>query len=588
MKIKRLLIGMLACSAMVACTNDDVLENNENPLVNKGNSYLSVNLSMGNPVSRAAETQGEDFDNGTKEEAAVKDNNVIFLFYDADGNYVTEGTIQYYSDGNTTPAAGSDLVWNVKSDGTNIERTYDPVIVLGPTKVAPAKVIAILNNNALANICKEKKLSATQDLVTNTTNYRTEAGFVMSNSTYVKDNKVVYAADIAPEQICESAADAIANPVDIYVERVAAKITWKFADKVEGQKEKNMFLMHSGTATGDYMVNGNLTQLRVEIVGVKANAYNETSSLVKKINTGSYFTGWNNAGNFRSYWAEDKNYNGVVEANLTEPWEYTGDSFTSLKYLTFDGNENKDQNYGDEAALTFYVNENTMTEPKVAANDKTNATTILVLGRIYVGKDASTANTTLFTYKGGYYTEDKYLDIVAGSLTDFATDAEGKTPLTAADFTWKDTNGKYSYNKVDYQTVALKPVTLVEGKTIYKKTTTVEGEETTTTWTAATLADVQNACSLETKLYLNGMCYYQIPIKHIYNDDTDADALGEYGIVRNHSYQLTLTKLTNIGGAVIDEKEELDHIPGQDKDYYIAATLNVLAWRVVANQNVEL
>ena len=29
MKIKRLLIGMLACSALVACTNDDVLENNE-------------------------------------------------------------------------------------------------------------------------------------------------------------------------------------------------------------------------------------------------------------------------------------------------------------------------------------------------------------------------------------------------------------------------------------------------------------------------------------------------------------------------------------------------------------------------------
>ena len=578
---------MLACSAMVACTNDDVLENNESPLVNKGNSYLSVNLSMGNPVSRAAETQGEEFDNGTDAEAAVKDNNVIFLFYDASGNYVTDGTIQYYSDGNTTPAAGNDLEWNVNDDGTNIERNASPVIVLGPTKVAPAKVIAILNNNALAYTCKEKELSATQDLVRNTTKYRTDAGFVMSNSTYVKDNKVVYAADIAPEQICESAADAIANPVDIYVERVAAKITWKFADTVEGQKEENMFLMHSGTATGDYMVNGNLTQLRVEIVGVKANAYNETSSLVKKINTGSYFTGWNDAGNFRSYWAEDKNYNGVVEANLTEPWEYTGDSFTGLKYLTFVGNENKDQNYGDDAALTFYVNENTMTEPKVAANDKTNATTILVLGRIYVGKDASTANTTLFTYKGGYYTEQNYLNIVASNLTGFASDENG-TPLTAADFIWKDTNDKYSYNKVNYQTVVLKPVAIAEGKTIYKKTTTTVEDEVVTTWAEATLADVQNACTLDTKLYLNGMCYYQIPIKHIYNDDTDADALGEYGIVRNHSYQLTLTKLTNIGGAVIDEKEELDHIPGKDKDYYIAATLNVLAWRVVDNQNVEL
>ena len=572
---------MLACSAMVACTNDDVLENNESPLVNKGNSFLSVNLSMGNPTSRA--TQNEAFENGTADEAKVKQTNVKFLFYDAAGNYVTDGVISNAKD--------EELSWTENTTGNNIERDAAPVIVLGPTKVAPAKVIAILNCNELATSCINDKMSMsdTYDIVKNATNYQTEAGFVMSNSAYVKDNKVVFAADIAPEQICETAEDALLNPVNIYVERVAAKITWEFGDEIEGHVEENMFLMNSGTATGDYMVNGALTQLRVEIVGVKPNAYNATSSLVKNIGTGTYFENWNSTANYRSYWAVDANYTGVEQPAVgVEPWEYTGGSFTNLNYLTFAGNGEKDKNYGAAGALTFYVNENTMAAPMVAPNDKTNATTILVLGKIYVGKDANTADATLFTYKGGYYTEDKYLDIVAGSLTGFATDPEGKTPLTADDFTWKDDKDKYLYRKVNYQTVVLKPVALVEGKTIYKKTTTVEGEETTTTWTAATLADVQNACSLETKLYFNGMCYYQIPIQHIYNDGTEANSLGEYGIVRNHSYQLTLTKLNSIGGAVIDENEPLDHIPGKDKDYYIAAKLNVLAWRVVSNQNVEL
>ena len=227
---------MLACSEMVACTNDDVLENNESPLVNKGNSFLSVNLSMGNPTSRA--TQDEAFENGTADEAKVKQTNVKFLFYDAAGNYVTDGVISNAQD--------EELSWNENTTGKNIERDAAPVIVLGPTKVAPAKVIAILNNNALAQSCMGDHMTETQSRINSLTNYQTEAGFVMSNSAYVKDNKVVFAADIAPEQICETADDALLNPVNIYVERVAAKITWKFGDDIEGHMEKNMFLMNSG------------------------------------------------------------------------------------------------------------------------------------------------------------------------------------------------------------------------------------------------------------------------------------------------------------------------------------------------------
>ena len=577
---------MLACSAMVACTNDDVLENpNENPAL-KGNSYLSVNLSMGNPTSRA--TQDEAFDNGTTEEAEVLDKNVVFLFYDASGDYVTEGSIQYYdtTNGLTAPTdQGTKLVWKEQTDGS-VERIADPVIVLGPTKVAPAKVIAILNNNSLANTCITNKMSMsdTYDIVKNATNYETEAGFVMSNSTYVEGGAVVYASDIAPDQICESAAAAIANPVDIYVERVAAKVQMNYATTLaENGTYSNIFKLQSNAVDGKYMVDDQVATLKVKVAGWTINATNATSSLVKKISSTNYFDNWNNAGIYRSYWAEDVNYSGVTkvaEDATPEPWEHTGKSFEGLTYQTWADADlaGKHQTWNGRV---FYLNENTMDVPVIRPNDKTNATTLLVVGHILVNEGNN--GTTLFTYKGGYYTEAKYKEILMGALSGFKkNDAEGKpVPLTADDFVWKEikkegqTTAYYKCKKVDYQTVVLTPtfadgVTLADDKEIKDIHTVLAG--------------------FETKLYDGGCCYYQIPIKHIFADaDNNTDVCGEYGIVRNHSYQLTLNNITNIGGAIFDpENELLDHIPGEEDDYYIAAKLNVLAWRVVANQNVEL
>ena len=79
MKIKSLLIGMLASTAFVACTND--VETVENGAVAKGEkNYVAVNIvTPGSVGSRAT----GDFVEGTPQESAVRD--AIFLFLD--GNY---------------------------------------------------------------------------------------------------------------------------------------------------------------------------------------------------------------------------------------------------------------------------------------------------------------------------------------------------------------------------------------------------------------------------------------------------------------------------------------------------------------------
>ena len=57
MKIKGLLLGMFACAALVACTNDDIVENNniEQPEKVKANLTLSISTSTGS--GRAADAE---------------------------------------------------------------------------------------------------------------------------------------------------------------------------------------------------------------------------------------------------------------------------------------------------------------------------------------------------------------------------------------------------------------------------------------------------------------------------------------------------------------------------------------------------
>ena len=78
MKIKSLLIGMLACSAMVACT-DDVLENGGNEqqeVATRGNAYISVGFSSQTNSSRAYDSHGSTDDSKHYNAGTVAENTV--------------------------------------------------------------------------------------------------------------------------------------------------------------------------------------------------------------------------------------------------------------------------------------------------------------------------------------------------------------------------------------------------------------------------------------------------------------------------------------------------------------------------------
>ena len=90
-----------------------------------------------------------------------------------------------------------------------------------------------------------------------------------------------------------------------------------------------------------------------------------------------------------------------------------------------------------------------------------------------------------------------------------------------------------------------------------------------------------NIAKKELVCFKDGMCYYQVPIKH---NQTTGDVA--YGTVRNHIYELTLSKIAKIGNPVFNPEEKLVLIPGEEKNYYVSAELKILKWRVVTQDVV--
>ena len=85
------------------------------------------------------------------------------------------------------------------------------------------------------------------------------------------------------------------------------------------------------------------------------------------------------------------------------------------------------------------------------------------------------------------------------------------------------------------------------------------------------------------KVWKEGMTYYYFDIKHL----GAAGKPGEYGVVRNHLYNATITALSGLGTPVYNPEEVIYPEPVDPDDQYIAAQINILSWRLVPN-NIEL
>lgn len=554
---------MVACALVGACTNDGV-ENNVPNTFPANQAFINVRLSDVGSMG----TRGTDggYEYGSADEHAVK--TAHFYFYDNAGLFVSEGSA--WNGGNASTVDPAE----------NIEFRSNTVVVLENLegKGYPNYMVTVLNKpagfTAPQTLDEMEKLLV--DGITTTADEKTY--FTMSTSSYKRDDNTKYfVTPITEENFTLEPVDVgnITNYVEVYVERLAAKVTLDVSSELTSKTiegKEGVFYPITSTVAGDdndetTIANENLL---IQFLGYKLNGTANKTHIVKNINTAwtdeELGFAWNKAADFRSFWGKSFNY-GVG----TYTYGVNGDN-CPLTYV------NLNDNLVEVGKSTYCAeNTNTATVLNTEGNNPAAITSILLKAVVC---DAEGNALDLVRYNGVLFEDEQFLSYVLNVMN-----SNGNWNVWVA-----GENG--AYTQLDEAGVELVKngsgvkVQLKAGQTLYSKN--AEGQfEAIADVTA--INDKLGATCTGAIGYKGGEMFYNIPIEHLNPIEADATTLEEanYGIVRNHHYVINITKLDKVGKGIFTPEEEI--VPDDtDKDTYaIGAKINILSWKVV-NQNVEL
>lgn len=553
----------LACAALMmsACSSDDV--NGGSTGVNEP-QYLSVNIvNVGATPSRAS----GDYENGSADENKI--NKVRFYFFNGDGSpYLIKAT-------GTEVTGGENINWLEATPGedtttpgtsTNVEKITNAVLVInGVQSVAPSAIVAVVNPETLdattLNSGTQMRLSELREKAVGSQFYKTDAGkvsdFVMSNSVFVNAGTDVCASLVAGH-VATSEATAKANPVDLYVERVAAKVTadvdLNVFEKGDGKKwDANKY----GTKKAVGKIGDNNVYAVIDGWGLAdENGKAEVEKQVDKawVDGTVGITPWTTYDYRRCFWENSVDFGSGAGSNrpVNHPFKDFKAKMKDVLYTLPNTPHTKISNVYDNNVTKFLVAATLRYE-----DDSHNWHTADICrynGVQLLGVDNLKTQVALTFSK--YYT---------------STDASTYTQLTKDDIAFNEPTGSMK----SYQVTP----TLVDdpAKKYYIKSSTG-------TYTLVSKDDVKAAIEAgKAEIRTDGKAYYYVPVKHL----GTAGTLGEYGVVRNHFYKITLNGIKGFGTPVYNPDKEIDPtVPSYDNTF-LAARVQVLQWRIV-NQNVSL
>lgn len=588
MKKNKFFLTLLAfaCTSFYACSSsdDDVAETGSGPGVEtgditEGSRFMTVQIV--NPSGTKAVTDGGN-EKGTDDENKI--NNLRFYFFDDNGAPITVNATAAVNN-NKNFVNAQDII-PAGDNMPNVEKIIKATIVINTKhgdNINVKKIVAVANHDvaalgdepkSLADLCAiigdYSNISQTVDEVT------TGDNFLMTSSSYAGADGQVTAVDIAPGNLCNTKEAAEANPVNIYIERVVAKvkmdINWNESIETEavtfGGETVNAVKLKDGANYVTVNVDGTNKQLYVifnkwDVTGTAHESY-----LIKKVGSttawNGLFTGWNSPG-LRSYWAE--NTAGVTNTTIKHfKYNEIGQDFKTGRVYCL-------ENAGDAGAAD---GSKTVYDPKTTITNRTQA----IIAATLVTVDGGVATALgLVNFGGAYYKEDGAKATILGFLpSKIYTDAAKTTQIPASDVEFvtatkagaADAASETSPRYFSY----LQLTSTAESKTYYDE----EGNALNTT-------DVNNMLKLlpGTKVWHEGRTYYYTDIEHFGADD----AKGKYGVVRNHVYDINLTSVKGMGTPVLDPTEVIVPQHPENVDTYIAAQINILSWRIV-KQDVSL
>lgn len=562
MKLKNLILGAWTCAAFAACSNDATEVPGKPAVFGQDEAYVAFNIVSANGQSTRGEANNPPFYYGTEaEESNVS--SAEFYFYDANGIFVTSAS--GWNEGATN---GSDS----ETDNT-IEHVGSPVVLLQglKDKSYPSYVVVLLNVPA------GFELGATLEEAQKTLagGIKNGTDFYMSSSTFSGNDAAGYwfATAVSESNFTQEPPtdqDLTDNAVNVYVERLAAKVGLQFAASAEVSDNK--------VTLAKYTVDGVKKDLVLEIVGWGLNATAKDSYMMKNVpawTTDLGFT-WNDAANYRSYWALSYNYGtGEYPSNYGETVE---GGVSDIKEKTLNYISWNDASAGISDVL--YCPENT-NSVEILTQEAFNpvVTSALIAARISGGED-------LIRYDNSLYSKEGYAARVLNKarLNKIWT-------LAAED----EITGDKTYRTADESD--LEVVYLYDGRISMQFTATAKELE----WYLDENGDgdpIENIDALLSNIgsaecYKGGMMYYSIPIEHLRNgkwsigDNGIEVNEGDYGVVRNHYYRITVSKIENLGAAVYDPSENIVPNDEDNTTYCLSSVINILSWKIV-NQSVTL
>ena len=548
-------------------------------------SYLAVNIEN---VGSAPASRSYNHGNGTYEDgsgAESKINNVRFYFFNGDGTPY----LLVNDDPEKTPVnflerelRTDDMDGN--DDHTAEIKTKAMLVLKGETKAVPASVIAVINPAALDNSTLHSGTMTLSELRTSATGSKFNdeiKGFVMSNSVYESAGQDVCSTPVA-NSVFDTSDKALSQPVDIYVERVNAKVNAKIdanykrdgeTENAWTQNEEGKYQIKVGSIdviTYDETANTAPTKTTYPVYAVVqgwqlADADGK-AELCKQIKTSWYDGGlgispWTTSDYHRCFWSKSVPFTTGAEAN--RPVNPTFNGITQSLSEVF-------------SAEPVYTLPNTpdevVTNPKTSDNTLTKL--IVAAKLVYKDKNNTYHPAQVCQYRGLTYLGEEAVkkQIVGGFARYFKKTTTGGVDvyksIDASDIAFKTVPG--SSEVKDYEVVAKLADDNVE---LWEK----NGQE----YTKANNAIVNAALAKEEAQVRSteGATYYYTPIKHL----GTPGKLGEYGIVRNHSYQVTIQNIQGFGTPVYNPDQEIDPIVPSDNNTYLAASIKVLSWRVVSS-----
>lgn len=557
MKKFRVLSSVLASALMMtvmSCSSSDDLNGGGADANDK--SYLAIRIN--NVGSVAGSRAASDYADGTADENHIE--SVRFYFFNSDGTpYILKNNGQ--STGKNWLEKSSDLNTENKQN-PNVSMISNPLLVIeGNTGVSPAVMIAVINPNSLDGD-KLGDGAKTLDDVKRTSIYSQfyttgNKNFVMSNSVYVA-NGVEKCASIVTGHVATTAEAAKTSPVDLYVERVVAKVQPTIDANYTATDGRKWTKIGGKDAikVGVYGTN----DIYAVVDGWGVADENAKAELVKQVNTA-----WNDENLGISVWTSPDYHRCFWTSSV---------AFAAGSNA--EGNAPVNHSYNDFAGRKLTDCAYTLPNAPTSVNADPYASTLtkMVLAAHLVYKDGEDYKPAeICQYRG-----QEYLHIadvkteVANNFADYyIKKGDTRTKLQPSDieFTTKATGIK------DYQVVATLR-TLAADESLQKKEGNTEEASSFKDVTKEYLQTLMN--NEPAQIRKDGKAYYFIPIRHL---GTDPKKVGYYGIVRNHVYSINIQNMFGFGTPVYDPSKVIDPtIPSNDATY-LAARINVLSWRVV-------